>query len=152
MYSQIKIQSKSLRAQFTLIWLFTCVCSIMPGQSEVISKGLRTQFTLKLIAFVLWTVARHFEHRARGHGRMLDLQLFITMGNQVAHDSAVISGDIQAGAACERDVLGDFQWAADFPQRCSSITTTGGLDRFHSNCSQRSGSQVRRDHEMTIQT
>uniref|UniRef100_A0A6B0UJ67 Putative homeobox transcription factor sip1 n=1 Tax=Ixodes ricinus TaxID=34613 RepID=A0A6B0UJ67_IXORI len=107
-----------------LIWLFTSMGSVMTGQKGIISKFLGAKLALKwLFPTVLLSVAKYLGLRVR-LGRMLALGLFITMGNQVAHNSTLISGDIGAGTASKPDVLNHFQGAAGLPHQCGSITTT----------------------------
>uniref|UniRef100_A0A6B0U4X8 Putative homeobox transcription factor sip1 n=1 Tax=Ixodes ricinus TaxID=34613 RepID=A0A6B0U4X8_IXORI len=86
----------------------------MIGQKGIISKLLGAKLALKwLFTLVVPSVAEHLGRA--GHGRMLALGLFITMGSQMAQNYTLISGDIGAGTASEQDVLHDFQWAAGFP-------------------------------------
>uniref|UniRef100_A0A6B0UMA9 Putative homeobox transcription factor sip1 n=1 Tax=Ixodes ricinus TaxID=34613 RepID=A0A6B0UMA9_IXORI len=116
--------SKGFGTLLALKGLFTSVCSIMTGQKGIRSKLSGAKLALKwLITLVLSSVDKHLGLRAR-HGRTLALELFISVGNQVAHNFTLISGDMGAGTASKQDVLGGFQWADNLPQQCGSITET----------------------------
>uniref|UniRef100_A0A6B0URS3 Putative homeobox transcription factor sip1 n=1 Tax=Ixodes ricinus TaxID=34613 RepID=A0A6B0URS3_IXORI len=121
---------KGFGAMSALVRFLACVCSIVDGQTGITSKHFGTLLALvgsrymnqtglfsemhlqtpgtieQLITPLLLNITVHFVHGAGQHGRMLALGLFITMGNQVAHNFMLISSDKRARTTSEADVLG----------------------------------------------
>uniref|UniRef100_A0A6B0UTS6 Putative homeobox transcription factor sip1 n=1 Tax=Ixodes ricinus TaxID=34613 RepID=A0A6B0UTS6_IXORI len=137
---QITIQSKGLWTQLALVWLFRCAYMIEVNQIVVPSKGMRIQVALKQLITCVLSVTMCFGPGVKGHGRMLAVELFIIMGNQVAHDCMLIFSDIGAETASKPDVLSGFQGAAGLSQQCCSITKTRRRHQLHVNCGLQSGS------------
>uniref|UniRef100_A0A147BML7 Putative secreted protein n=1 Tax=Ixodes ricinus TaxID=34613 RepID=A0A147BML7_IXORI len=137
---QITIQSKGLWTQLALVWLFRCAYMIEVNQIAIPSKGMRIQVALKKPITCVLSVTMHIGPGVKGNGRMLAVEFFITMGNQVAHDCMPISSDIGAETASKPDVLSGFQGTARLSQQCCSITMNRGRHQLHINCCLQSGS------------
>lgn len=121
---------KGFGAMSALVRFLARVRSIVDGQTGITSKHFGTLLALvgsrhmnqtglfpemhlqtpgtieQLITLPFLNIAVCFGPRTRQHGRMLGLGLFISMGNQVAHNFMLISSDKGAGTTSEPDVLG----------------------------------------------